>query len=238
MLTSSTTAPITGSRRLIRGWLAAIAATTFAALSHTWAAPITIEPALLLLSLAFSAPIMVLFAKYRFTPKITAASVLLAQGVFHTIFMVAPHGSQSVLAQTEHCGPITATGISHGGTDSIFTMAMAHMSPAMITAHLIAAIATAGLLCYGEEALAGLRALLGCLRPITLLAWDGTAVVTAAPRPTYGHHTPLSPVLALLRNVLSHRGPPAMVTLLFTSLNPKQGRNHWQPLLTPRTASC
>lgn len=231
-------APITGARRLIRGWLAAIAATTFAALSHTWAAPVTIEPALLLLSVAFAAPIMVLFAKHRFTPKLTALSVLLAQGVLHSIFMIAPHGSHAVLAQADHCGPITATGFTESGTGSIFTMAMAHMTPAMITAHLLAAVATAALLCYGEEALAALRALLGCLRPHTLLAWDGTAVVTAAPRLPIGHRAPLSPVLTLLRNVLSHRGPPAMVARLFTSLNPGQGRNHWPPLLTPRTVSC
>ncbi len=238
MPAASRTAPITGARRLIRGWSAAIAATTFAALSHTWAAPVTIEPALLLLSVAFAAPIMVLFAKHRFTPKLTAVSVLLAQGVFHTIFMAAPHGSHAVLAQAEHCGPITATGFGHGGNDSIFAMALAHMTPAMITAHLLAAIATAGLLCYGEELLAALRALLGCLRPYTVLAWDNTAVVTTAPRLLTGHRAPLSPVLTLLKNVRSHRGPPAMLDSFQNRLNPVKGRTAWHPLFSTPIVSC
>ncbi|MFC0582934.1 hypothetical protein [Micrococcoides hystricis] len=230
MQQNASTTPITGAKRLLRGWIAAFAATTFAAISHTWAAPVTIEPALLMLSVAFAAPITVFFAKYRFTPKITAVSVLAAQAVFHTIFMAAPHGSHSVLAQSHHCGPITATGTGHSGNGNIFEMVAAHMSPAMLTAHILAAVVTAGLLCYGEEALAALRALLGCLRPYSVLVWDNSAVVTTAAPVATGHSAPLSPVLTLLRNVRSHRGPPAMLYRFHTTLNPVKGRIAWQPL--------
>ena len=205
---ASTSTPITGGKRLLRGWIAALAATLFAALSHSAAAPVTIEPALLMLGIALAAPVPVFLAKYRFTPLITAASVGLAQVVFHTVFMIAPHGAQAALAQEHHCGPITATGITSTGSDSIFAMALSHATPLMLLAHALAALGTVGLLCYGENLLVALAALLGCLQPYTVLQW--VQPVVARRRPIFSGFAQLpSPVLTLLRSVLSHRGPPA-----------------------------
>lgn len=201
--------PITGPRRLARGWFAAGIATLFAALSHQWAAPISIEPALILLTLAFAAPVTVLLTKHKFTPRLTAVSVLISQGLFHTIFMAAPHGAHATLEEAVHCGPITVLGESAGSSTSIIDMALAHASWPMLAAHMIAAAGTIALLSYGEQLLGAVTSLVKGLSTAALLEW-----VQPAPRPRLsgftGHTLFTSPRLRELAATLSYRGPPAI----------------------------
>lgn len=193
---------------MARGSVAALAATATAAASHTLAGADVPAPAILALAAAFAVVVCVFLSGRRLAlPRLTA-SVLLSQLAYHALFLVAGSGGGVSVVDTSGGG-------AHVHDDSpvgLMTMGGAHAAhgPAMLVAHLVAAVLTIAMLRHGEQVFWTLGATLE--RIVVQIVAGGSALIT--PRsPTVavvGAPEPRTPrTLDTVLSVLRHRGPPA-----------------------------
>jgi hypothetical protein len=186
--------------RTLRGLAAGTVATLVAAASHGLGGGGLPGGAGLALALAFSVIVSIALTGRRLPVVRLAASIVLSQLAFHVVF--------STLGGA---GEVISSGHGHHGTVRVTTAAesVAHASPLMWFAHVVAAAATIVALVYGERALAAIastaRMLLSAiLRPVIIVA----AIFTRDHRPSRQH----SLVPRAARDLVvacGLRGPPA-----------------------------
>ncbi len=165
--------------QLTRGWLAALAATSPAALSHGLADGHAVAPLPLAVALVLAACVCVPLVGRRISKLRMTTAVLASQALFHGLFAIAGHCSPLQLADV--------AGHAHHGTglDAYTLAAMAeHAQPVvapsllMLFGHLAAAVLTLAALWYAERlarailstafnVVARLVALLTPVRPIS-----------------------------------------------------------------------
>lgn len=163
------------SRALARGWCAALAVTTPAALSHGLADGHTVSLLPFAIALLASAFVCVPLVGRRVSKRRMGAAVLLSQGFFHALFAIAGHG---VAAPSHGQG----THLHHGAAlDSAAIQAIAEQaqpvaqpSLAMLIGHITATLLTLAALWYAERVVralgaaadAALRALITLCAPL------------------------------------------------------------------------
>lgn len=191
------------ARRLARGWVAAVVATTLAAGSHaavdgTW-------PSLMIVALStcLAAPLCMLLAGRTLSRWCVALSVVLSQALLHTLFAQSA-GAMTAVDHTHH----HVAAVADGPAVVISVAPVAHHGGSMLAAHVVAALATYILLRHGE--VAGFR-LLGSLslRIQRILAPVLRPVATVPRRVSWTSPRSLSDQL-LLSSVCGYRGPPVI----------------------------
>ncbi|WKK72129.1 hypothetical protein Q0F99_03550 [Rathayibacter oskolensis] len=197
---------------MARGVVAAVAATATAAASHTLAGAEAPALPILALAIAFSAVVCVLLSGRRLSLPRLVASVLLSQIAYHGLFLATGSGGDVSVAGTSGTG----AHFHDGGTVELVAGAGGHAahSPAMLGAHLIAALLTVAALRHGERLFWTLGAEIVRIvvrivaRASALLDPSGPAVaLVGTPEPRAPRA--LDAVLSLLR----HRGPPVRALL-------------------------
>lgn len=181
--------------RLLRAAAATSVATILAAVSHTVAGGSAPHPLLIVAVAALLMPPAALLVGIRPSPTRLAATVLVSQAVFHSVFQAlgSPTADRAVLGHAHHfdlssLGPVAAV----SAPDVL-----------MIAGHFVAAVLTTALLWRGESIVRSIAS--GVLARLRL-------AVTTAPSP---HRLPARPVLAApfaaseaVLLPLSRRGPP------------------------------
>ena len=197
--------------RVLRGLVAAAIATFIAAFSHAVSG--TEVPGLFALVAAsvLAAVICILLAGRALSTWRLAASVVLSQLGFHTLFALAPASSGTVTGGDGH----------HTDMLVMTADATAHVhvtaSPVMWLGHTLAAGVTIAALARGERAL---LALFDTLRLTVLVLWS-TLRVAPLGRPVLpgaGWLPVLSAAERVLLSAMRHRGPPVMVRRTALSL--------------------
>lgn len=187
----------TRQARALRGAAASGVAVVVAATSHTIGGGATPAPWLVLTTALLAWPAATALVGRRPSTLRIAAAVAVAQMLLHAAFAaVGGTGPRRARLGHDHAAALWDAAMPAAG--------MAHADPAMLGAHLVAAVLTTILLAHGEALLRavarGVRRLLGrrafapapVARPRTLAA--------AAPRVTAS---------VVLLSVVSRRGPPA-----------------------------
>ncbi|PJJ65528.1 hypothetical protein [Compostimonas suwonensis] len=202
--------------RFARGWLAAVVATFVAAFSHAVAGGGVPSALAIVLSLAFSGMVCVALAGRTLSRVRLAASVLLSQLAFHSLFMLG--GSTLRIGGAvahDHTDPI-------GSFESQFA---AHSAAAehsqhlggdqgMVMAHVVAAILTFFALRHGEHAFWSLFASARLSLGVLLDASFANAPVDVPPSvPSAGFRVFVPRELRLVLSRLRHRGPPLRLAL-------------------------
>lgn len=217
------------SLRLVRGWGAAVVATSAAALAHTVAGGPWPSPMLVLLCLALSAPVCMLLAGLRRPGLGLIVSVALSQGLFHHLF--AASGTMSAAADhTGHAGhqataspppgpelvlvPSGSVGAHHhGGSTELLTaggdslvQAPGWLMPAL---HVVAAVVTIAILHSGEALVRRAAATL-LVRARSLVRTPRSTQLPSAPRWRPRPRTDLLVPrhLTVVLGSLRYRGPP------------------------------
>lgn len=190
----------------MRGWTAAVAATSVAALSHSMAGGKVPEPLLLLLALALSGLACTALTGRGLSLWRLSAGVALSQGLFHWLFSgaAATHGSAPPAGG--HLGHSSV--LEPAGT--IISSAADHTSPLMWLGHGVAAILTVAILRHGE--VAALRLVQAMRLHVTSflpLFQPLPALPAAAALPANRPVRPLRNLGAPLL-VMRHRGPPLL----------------------------
>ena len=191
------------AHRLARGWAAAFVATTFAAGSHAAAGGTWPPPILVALSVCLAAPMCMVLAGAVLSRAAVACAVLVSQGIFHALFARCGHGV-TMVDHTHHAVV---------GTDAPLVIgtvpADPHQGTGMMVAHVLAALATYGLLRHGEVAAERSMAAVA-LRVLRLLTRPAVIPVSVAPRRTSWVSPRALVDQLLLPRVHGHRGPPVL----------------------------
>lgn len=224
--------PSNRSLRLVRGWGAAVAATSAAALAHTVAGGPWPSPMLMLLCVALSAPVCMLLAGLRRPGLGLIAAVALSQSLFHHLF-AASGALSAAVDRTGHAGhaghlggaspssgpdlvlvPDGSAGAHHqGGAAEVITTgveAAAQLPDWLMPAlHVLAGVVTIAVL-HGGEALVR-RAVATLLVRARALVRTVRAV-TLAPAPRWRPRPQTDPLvlrhLTVVLGSLRYRGPP------------------------------
>lgn len=185
-------------RLALRGAGASFAANLVAAVSHTLGGEQAPAPLIVVGMMALLwAPAMLLMGHRPRAGRI-AATVIVAQAAFHTVY--AALGAPSGIA------PDAGSHAGHAGHEHLLLAAgtAVEASPLMVVAHVIAAIVTFAVLLFGERAIAAVRAwTIASLRARTATPPQRTAppalraAATVFPRPAWRAFALVSP-----------RGPP------------------------------
>lgn len=201
--------------RVARGSLAALLSTFVAAFSHAIAGGSAPSVAALSLAIAFSTMICVALAGRGLSYWRIGASVAVSQVFFHTLFSLiatpaaqasgaapASHTGHDMAAMLIPTGP-TASGASAPGISAIT------VDVAMISGHVLAAVATFAAIVWGERAVRGMlcSALLRVSRFAALLL-PTPVFAPRAVRLGSVRRIDAPAVLEVLRASLWHRGPP------------------------------
>ncbi|MGX1701415.1 hypothetical protein [Microbacterium sp. NPDC055357] len=183
--------------RTLRGAAASAVATWTAAVSHTVGGGEAPAPLLLLVITILAVPVAVALAGRRLGLVRLSLTVLAAQVLLHVAFAATAGTGGTVLGHV------------HGRTMT-FGPGAASVAPdvAMLIAHVAAAIFTVALLHRGERMLRalgrGIARLVALPSEVVIPSWP--AVRTRAARRR------VAPLRRLLTDVVSRRGPPAVVT--------------------------
>ncbi|WP_176386743.1 hypothetical protein [Gulosibacter sp. 10] len=194
-----------GPRMLARGWALAVVATAPAAALHGAAHGHDPEPAVLLVAVVLAAAISVPLIGRRFSRLRSALAILSSQALFHAFFTATDLSGVSA--------PGVDTHAHHFETGALHLVAPAAEAAGgwMLGAHLLAALATVGLVWYGEALLR--RILRGCHaavdRLVRLVRTAGPRPIPAA-RPRTGFGTLIRPLSARTAEAIRRRGPPAL----------------------------
>lgn len=179
--------------RLLRAASASSAATLLAAVSHTVAGGAAPHPLLVLAVAVLLLPLAALLIGARMSRTRVALTVLVSQAAFHMIFQLlgAPTGLQLALGH-QH-GMLSLGAVSIAALPDI----------AMLTGHVLAAVATTALLWHGESLV---RMIAGWV--LALVRHAGSPVPADHRRPAalVSHRHPL--VDAAHSAAVSRRGPP------------------------------
>lgn len=212
--------------RLLRGWTAAVVATSAAALAHTAAGGPWPSPLLVILCIALSAPVCMLLAGQRMPGIGLVLSVAGSQVLFHGLFSVSGGLSASV-DHTSHAGHLGAaaegpelilssTGAAVHHHESIEALGLGASTTTwlMPALHVVAGIVTVLVLRHGEKLAARAVATL-LIRARALISRIGRPVLVTSPVWRCGPVGPAVPrlvqvVLASLR----YRGPPSRALAL------------------------
>lgn len=208
----------TRGRRALRGSAAASFATFVALTSHVLGGGSLPTLTGLIVPLALSTLVCVLLAGRQLSLHRLSTSVLASQALFHLLFSIfasAPAPSNAVDRHAAmHAGHGASTGSMGTGHDVMGSMGTgstaghAHTSPAMLTAHLLAAVVTIALFYWAERLPAKLcdfgRLIIRALLPII-------AAISTVPEPVRTITVVRSitaPSLGVLRSPVLVRGPP------------------------------
>ncbi|MFJ6680032.1 hypothetical protein ACIQLK_13035 [Microbacterium sp. NPDC091382] len=180
--------------RVVRAGGAAAIATLTASAAHTLGGGIPPAPWLVLTVMLLSWPLALAIVGRRPGSVRTALAVVSAQALLHTAFALVggaePHG----IWGTHHHGRLILDATAAAG---------APPDTGMLSAHVVAAIVTAAMVCHGERMLRatarGIRYLLRLRTP---------ALLSPTPVPTAAGPLPRRPRPRLLLADLSRRGPP------------------------------
>ena len=187
--------------RVLRGLVAALTATFLAAFSHAVSGAEVPGLFALIAASVLAAVVCIALAGRALSTWRLAASVVLSQLGFHTLFALAPASTGTVITGGGH----------HAGTMVMTADATAHVhataSPVMWLGHALAAVVTIAALSSGERVL---LALFDTLR-LTVRVLRSALRVAPLGRPVLPGADWL-PVLAAAERVLlsamRHRGPP------------------------------
>lgn len=221
--------PSSRSLRLVRGWGVAVAATSAAALAHTVAGGPWPSPMLMLLCVALSAPVSMLFAGLRRPGLGLIAAVALSQSLFHHLFAASGTLSAAV-DRTGHAGHLgggpqpsgpdlvlvsggSAGAHHHGGTAELITAgaeASAQIPDWLMPAlHVLAGVVTIAVL-HGGESLVRRAVATLLVRARDLVR--AVRAVVLAPAPRWQPRPQADPVvlrhLTVVLGSLRYRGPP------------------------------
>lgn len=180
-------------RLALRGAGASFAANLVAAVSHTIGGEPAPAPLIVVGMMALLwAPAMLLMGRRPRAGRI-AATVIVAQAAFHSIYAALGFPS----------GTVTHAAHAHGAHVHLLPAAGAgvEVSPLMIAAHVVAAVVTFAVLVYGERTIEAVR------------AWTAASVRAriAAPRP------PLAPAPV----AAAHAAIPAAAWRAFALISPR-----------------
>lgn len=192
--------------RLVRGWTAAVFATSAAALSHVVGGGDTPHPFLVLSSLAVSALVCTSLAGRELSLRNLVTAVMISQGLFHLIFSLASvdRGMPDLAAANQELMDVSGMSATHEST-------MAHMAAhngTMWFSHTVAAAITIVFLRYSESSAVKLLHTMGmAITTITEL------VAVPIPAPARIVAAPDFWLLAVAAlgvplPVAHHRGPP------------------------------
>lgn len=181
----------------MRGAGASAASTIIAAVSHTLGGGAAPHPLLVLALLVFLTPLAALLVGPRASLRRLSSAVLVAQSIFHALFVVL-----NATAAPSDLG----TGHHHALVLPAITGAAPDVAPdaAMLVAHLVAAVLTVAWLRRGESLIRAVfhwvRAVLHRRAPRLHARWPVPASVARTARVF---------VSAILAGDLALRGPPA-----------------------------
>lgn len=223
--------------RLIRGWTAALVATSAAVLAHVAGGGAWPSLMLFALCVAASAPICMLLAGLKLHALGLTAAVIISQGLFHGLLslsggyvaaadhtghgghldQVAHTGPELVLvpsASTDMAGSVHAH-VAHAGTagsGAVGGEVLTSGGLAMLLTHVTAVVVTVLVLrCSEAGALKTMAALL--LRAVRWAVSATIPWVTVRPwRPVFAEPLPARGLIRVC-GVLSYRGPPLTVAL-------------------------
>lgn len=210
--------------RLVRGGIAAVFATSAAALSHILGGGNAPHPLLALVSLTISALVCMTLAGRVLSLKNLMAAVVVSEGLFHLLFSISSGDHATMRASA-------IMSVQHSGMDRRdFPFVSAHMavdhaghSSGMWLSHGIAAVLTIVFLRYGE---------VNAVRLLDALHMRVTAItvplVAPIPAPLRIDVSPglWLPVLASLKvplPVRHHRGPPPLAASASAHVPPHVG---------------
>lgn len=180
---------------VVRGTIAASAATFTAAAFHTLGGGDAPAPVTIALTLAFAVPLCIALVGRRLPVVRLAAAVVLSQVLFHLLFTLSEGTSAVAIPHL------------HGGAVHLPPM-LGHAPQQMTVSHVVAAVLTTVLLAHGERSA---RALLAAWR-MAVTRWRllPTPVPLVAPPLPAPSGEPAGRLSALLVPLgLRHRGPPA-----------------------------
>ncbi|NUU33351.1 hypothetical protein HNO80_17330 [Arthrobacter sp. C9C5] len=198
--------------RFVRGWGAAVAATSIAAFSHVFSGGPAPEISVLVLSLALSGLVCVALAGRVLSRWRLSTAVVFSQGLFHGLFSLefASSAAGTAVPAAGHAGHAAhAVAAAYGsGPPGTGAMVMDHASPMMWAGHALAALATIAVLRHGEVTamclITALRLRVVAFLPVFLpLAVEPGAPVIPADWPVRVLRNLGAPLL-----VMRHRGPP------------------------------
>lgn len=185
--------------RALRGAAAAWVATVIAATAHTLAGDGAPSPALIAATSTLATPFAVALIGRQLAVWRIAATVLAAQAFFHVAFAATADADSSASAAAHAHHAIAAGGVA--------LSAAVVADPAMLAAHVIAAVATVLALVNGERML---RALGRGIRSVFARV-DAVAAPPAAPRFVAAPPHAARAAAAVVLSDLSRRGPPSSV---------------------------
>ena len=185
-------------KRLVRGAGASAASTIIAAVSHTLGGGAAPHPLLVLALLVFLTPLAALLIGPRASLRRLSSAVLVAQSIFHVLFVALNATAAPSAIGTGHHHTLVLPAITGASPD---------IAPdtGMLAAHMIAAVLTVAWLWRGENLIRAVfhwvRAVLHRRAPRLLHArWPVPASVARTARVF---------VSAILAGDLTLRGPPA-----------------------------
>jgi len=189
--------------RLLRGAAAATVATIIAAVSHTLGGGAAPHPLLVAALSVFLTPLAALLVGSRPSLARLSAAVLVAQGVFHVLFVALNATADPTVAGTGHQHTLVLAPI--GDSASPIATSSIATDAGMLGAHVVAGILTIALLWRGESMLRAIarwvRAVLHSRAPRIHPAWPTPPSVAGTARVVI----PLFDIGDVCR-----RGPPAL----------------------------
>ncbi|MDO4253796.1 MAG: hypothetical protein Q4C81_01405 [Kocuria sp.] len=211
--------------RLVRGWVAAWAATTFAVLAHVAAGGQWPHPMLYVMCVALSAPVCMALAGITRHIAGLSAAVVGSQTFFHSVlsfsggYVAAGNHAGHVKAHAVDSAP-SAVLVPHSGSmgHTEHLMSSGHqaviggLDTAMVVMHLLVALVAVCVLRYGERGVFALLATL-MVRAVQLIVALMMPWVSVRPwHPGFLRPEPAR-VLTWARGTRTHRGPPMIAVL-------------------------
>lgn len=200
-----------GTKRVVRGWLAAVLCTWTAFAAHAHSAPTQASLVIMGLITCVSAVIAMAMLGKKFSLLATSVVVLVSQGLYHLSLSVMTHHQSGALALTG----------GHSGHEHVLSLAPDIASQyanvqteSMLYAHILAALTSIVVLRGGEQLLGLLLGLLTLSSARRLLV-RARQLVLEVPRVPTGFATPALGKLSVSGRLPLRRGPPSVVLSIF-----------------------
>ncbi|MFQ4150536.1 hypothetical protein AAGW05_17930 [Arthrobacter sp. LAPM80] len=187
----------------LRGWTAAVFATSAAALSHVLGGGDAPHPVLIFVSLAISALVCSALARRVLSLKNLVTAVVTSEGLFHLLFSLSSGAPASMSSSAMAAGQHGGMGMGHAGHDG-----------SMWLSHSTAAALTIVFLRYGEASavrvLDALRMRITTIKGLVIVPIPAPSRINAAP----GTRLSAKAAMAVPLPVRHHRGPPILVAAM------------------------
>ncbi|MFC9561913.1 hypothetical protein [Agromyces sp. NPDC056965] len=195
--------------QVVRAFTIAAAAILFASLAHTIGGGTPPGLVTIAVALAFSVPSAILIVGSRQSTPRAALAAVIAQLALHALYSLTPRtGLQAA---------VPATGHPHHHSDSAGMVVLTgspvheeHFGPAMLVAHMIAAVLTVSAVVLADQVQRALRFAASGIRSVWAL------LTVALVSPLRAHLAPAAPrvvgsnATSLLCTALRYRGPPRL----------------------------